>query len=77
MRPPITFEHYGPLDDTVITMDYSQPAVRVIQALPKAARTFDAASRTWRVHPAWAEPLAASLRRIGFEVIAVNLDRTA
>jgi hypothetical protein len=32
-------------------------------------------SHTWRIHPAWADRLAASLRRSGFEI--VDMGRTA
>ena len=77
MKTPIRFEHYGPLDDIVVSLEYSQAAVRVIRDLPNWARTFDAASRTWRVHPAYAHNLAASLTRIGYSVTAIDLGRTA
>ena len=56
-------------------MSYSQPAVRVIRELPSWARAFDATSRTWRIHPSFARNLAAGLRRIGYEVVGVDLGR--
>lgn len=77
MKTPIRFEYPGPLDDVIVTMEYSAPAVGAIRNLPQWARTFDAATRTWRIHPAWADRLAASLRRRGYEVADIHLDRTA
>ncbi|MGO8767969.1 MAG: hypothetical protein ACLQIK_14470 [Mycobacterium sp.] len=71
------FEHPGPLDDCIVTLEYTQAAVHTIRDLPSWASTFDAGSKTWRIHPAWADRLAASLRRIGYEIIGVDLDRTA
>lgn len=77
MKTSITFDHYGPTEDVIVSLEYSRPAVRVIRDLPSWARTFDATSRTWRIHPAYARNLAASLRRVGYEVVGVDLDRTA
>jgi len=73
MRPTIRFEYPGPIEDVIVSMEFSRPAVRVIRDLPSWARTFDA----WRIHPAWADRLAASLTRIGYEIVRVDLGRTA
>ena len=65
------------IHDVIVTMDFDQAAVHAIRALPKWARSWDAASGTWRVHPAHADRLAAALRRIGFQIVGVDLERPA
>ncbi len=77
MKPTVRFEHSSPIHDVIVTMEFNETAVAVIRALPSWARTWDAASGAWRIHPAWADRLAARLRRIGYQIVAVDLDRSA
>jgi hypothetical protein len=69
--PPacVRFETFGPREDVLIHATYDPDVVRIIRQLPPFARTYEAASRCWRVHPAYADKLAAVLTRLGFQVV--------
>jgi hypothetical protein len=65
----VWFERLGEYyDDVLVSQKYDKRAVTAIRALPPSARHWDATSQVWRVHPGYAEQLAASLRRLGYTV---------
>jgi hypothetical protein len=76
-HPIINIESAGQHDDVVITMAYHQDAVDIIKALPDFARSWSAAERAWRVHPAYARSLAVTLHRLGFALLFDNVDMFA
>ena len=64
------FERVGEYyDDVLLTFrQFDQRAVDAIKALPSWARDWDAAAGVWRVHPGYADRLAASLQHLGYTV---------
>jgi hypothetical protein len=65
----IWFEHLGEYyDDVLVSLEYDKRAVTAIRALPPSARHWDATSKVWRIHPGYAEQLAATLRCLGYTV---------
>jgi hypothetical protein len=65
----VWFEHVGEyFDDVLVTLEYNERAVAAIRALPQWAWHWDATSNVWRIHPGYAERLAASLRSLGYTV---------
>jgi hypothetical protein len=65
----IWFEHLGEYyDDVLVSLEYDKRAVTAIRALPPSARHWDATSKVWRIHPGYAEQLAATRWRLGYTV---------
>ena len=65
----IWFERLGEyFDDVLVSLKYDKRAVTAIRALPPWARHWDATSNVWRIHPGYAEQLAATLWRLGYTV---------
>jgi hypothetical protein len=52
----------------LVSLKYDERAVTAIRALPPSTRHWDATSKVWRIHPGYAEQLAAALRRLGYTV---------
>jgi hypothetical protein len=52
----------------LVSLRYDKRAVFAIRALPPWARHWDATSKVWRIHPGYAERLAAALRGLGYTV---------
>ncbi|ORJ57788.1 hypothetical protein [Mycobacterium simiae] len=67
----VLFEHLGhDYDDVLVNVEYNdEPAVAAIVALPLWARWWDSTFKTWRIHPGYADRLAASLRSLGYRVV--------
>ncbi|WP_096287297.1 hypothetical protein [Mycobacterium ahvazicum] len=54
----------------LVNFEYNdEPAVVAIVALPVWARWWDSAFKTWRIHPGYADRLAACLRSRGYVVV--------
>jgi Helix-turn-helix domain len=69
----VWYERLGDnFDDVLVSVKYDKRAVSAIrmllEALPEWAGWWDADSKVWRIHPGYAERLAASLRRLGYTV---------
>jgi hypothetical protein len=65
----VWFEHLGEYyDDVLVSLKYDKRAVAAIRALPPWAGHWDATSKVWRIHPGYAEQLAATLWRLGYTV---------
>jgi hypothetical protein len=59
----------GDADDLLITtIGYDPDVTRVIKTLPSWARHYDPASKSWRIHPAYADRLMFALTVIGCAV---------
>jgi hypothetical protein len=71
------FEQGGPYDDVIISLQYDEIAVTVIKSIPAWARIWDAATRTWRIHPSYAKKLAITLQRLGYQIVGYDLDGAA
>jgi hypothetical protein len=52
----------------LVSLKYDKRAVTAIRALPPSTRHWDATSKVWRIHPGYAEQLAATLWRLGYTV---------
>jgi hypothetical protein len=74
-RPVAHVERGSPHDDAIVSLQYDHYAVAVIKSLPATARQWHPASRTWTIHPAFIDGLAAALWRIGFQIVEHDLDR--
>ena len=70
----VRFERIGAhYDDFLVSLiKYDQHAVDVIKSLPHWTRSWDPMAQVWRIHPGYAEPLAASLRRIGCTIVGLD-----
>jgi hypothetical protein len=67
----VWFEHLGEyFDDVLVSLKYERRAVRAIRALPPWTRHWDATSKVWRIHPGYADQLAATLWCLGYTVHA-------
>jgi hypothetical protein len=63
------FERIGKhFDDVLVTLKYEKPAVAAIRAVPSWTRWWDATSKVWRIHPGYAERLAADFGHLGYTV---------
>jgi hypothetical protein len=67
----VLFERLGhDYDDVLINVEHNdEPAVAAIVALPLWARWWDSTFKTWRIHPGYAQRLAANLRSLGYTVV--------
>jgi hypothetical protein len=67
------FEYVGQhYDDVLVTLEYDKRVVAAIRALPRWARHWDATSNIWRIHPGYAERLAAALIHLGYTVWTIT-----
>jgi len=65
----IWFERIGEYyDDVLISFEDDGPAVAAIRALPLWAGWWDADFQVWRIHPGYADRLAAALQDLGYTV---------
>jgi len=66
----VLFEHLGEyFDDVLVSLKYDKRAVSTIRAFPPSAGYWDTTFKVWRIHPGYAERLAADLRRLGYTVV--------
>jgi Helix-turn-helix domain len=65
----VWFEHVGEYyDDVLVSFEYNKRTVAAIRALPPGAGYWDPTFKVWRVHPGYAERLAAALIHLGYTV---------
>jgi hypothetical protein len=65
----VLFEHLGKYyDDVLVSFEYDKCAVAAIKALPSGAGYWDATFKVWRIHPGYADRLAADLWSLGYTV---------
>jgi hypothetical protein len=66
----VCFEHLGEYyDDVLVSLEYDKLVVAAISALPVWAGRWDTNFKVWRIHPGYADRLAADLRHLGYTVV--------
>jgi hypothetical protein len=69
----VCFEHLGEYyDDVLVTLEYDKRAVtairELIRELPPWAGRWDTDFKVWRIHPGYADRLAADLKQLGYTI---------